>query len=53
MNSIRNLSSTIITGDIIKEFPKAHDKFITALQVSPDGKALATGSRDTTIGVWA
>lgn len=38
------------SGDIVKEFK--HDREVYTAAVSPDGRIVATGSLDTTIGIW-
>ena len=40
-----------ITGQELVAF-KAHSNAVVAVAFSPDGKILATGSRDTTVKLW-
>jgi WD40 repeat protein len=39
------------TGALLRDLP-AHDRAVTALAFSPDGRLLASGARDTTILLW-
>ncbi|MBP7693069.1 MAG: CHAT domain-containing protein [Anaerolineales bacterium] len=40
------------TGELLGEPLRGHTDFINCLAFSPDGRRLASGSRDQTIGLW-
>jgi len=40
------------TGQVIRTFPQGHTKAIDRLAYSPDGKTLASTSRDGTVKLW-
>ncbi|KAG8754225.1 hypothetical protein FRC14_005280 [Serendipita sp. 396] len=40
------------TGQALGELPRGHDDWVTSISFSPDGRRMASGSRDMTLRLW-
>jgi WD40 repeat protein len=41
-----------VSGALVRDFPKAHRDAVLALDVTPDGRLLASGSADRAVRLW-